>query len=127
MIILEEDFETYILFAVFPVYFVLLSIIQSRFLKHLNYLRSKQANIELKKRSLMAIKKLKGYSFLILFVGAMIHAIVYFILCYEQLRNGYFMSVLLFYFIFLIIAWTNFWLKGSSILKDTGGFGGLPG
>lgn len=127
MSLLEEDIETYILFAVSPVYFVLLSIIQSRFLKHLNSYKSKLADIELKEHSKTAIKKLKRNSFLILFVGAIMHAMTYIVFFLDQLRGGYFISILFFYFIFLLIAWINFWLKGSSILKDTGDFGGLPG
>lgn len=127
MSLLKEDIETYILFAVSPIYFILLSIIQSRFLKHLNSLKRKLADIELKEHSKTAIKKLKRYSFLILFAGAIMHAMIYITFSFHQLREGYFISILFFYFIFLLIAWINFWLKGSSILKDTGDFGGLPG
>lgn len=125
--LLEEDIETYILFAVLPVYFVILSVIQSFHLKGLKRIENKYTKTEAKTAAHQHIRKLKMTTPFYLLIGATIHTIVYFIFAGEVFRYGYLISIGIFYLIFALIMYINFWLKGSSILKGTGDFGGLPG
>lgn len=125
--ILEEDIETYVLFGIAPVYFVLLSVIQSKYLKHLKKIENKYIKPEVKKNSVVLIKRLKRITPFYLLIGAMVHSIAYLIFAGSVFRYGYFISIVFFYLIFVAIMYINFLLKGSSILKDTGDFGGLPG
>lgn len=125
--LLKEDIETYILFGIAPAYFILLSIIQSRYLTYLKQVENKLNKKEFRETALHKIKKLKKKAPFILCIGAVIHTVSYLIFAFSAIRAGYFISIGLFYILFLTIAYVNFKLKGASILKDTGDFGGLPG
>ena len=125
--ILEEDIETYILFGIAPVYLIVLSIIQNRHLKSLKKIENKYIKPEVKKNALALIKKLKKTTPLYLLIGAAVHSITYLIFAGSAFRYGYFISIGFFYLMFAAIMYVNFIIKGSSILKDTGDFGGLPG
>lgn len=125
--ILEEDIETYILFGIAPVYFVVLSFIQSKHLENLKKIEKQNIKPEVKKNALVLIRRLKRMTPFYLLIGAMVHSLVYLIFAGSFFRYGYFISIGFFYIIFVVIMYINFLLKGSSILKDTGDFGGLPG
>ena len=125
--ILEEDIETFVLFAIAPVYFVILSVIQNKHLKNLKKIENKYIKKEVKKSSLNTIRRLKKRTPLYLLIGAAVHLIGYLIFVGPDFRYGYFISIVFFYAIFWLIMYINFILKGASILKDTGDFGGLPG
>ena len=125
--LLQEDIETYILFGIAPVYFTLMSLIQNRHLKFLRLIEHRSANREVKLNAHEQIRKLKRKTPLVLVFGAGIHVLVYAILMHSAFRWTYLISIGIFYFAFLSIMFVNFKLKGASILKDTGDFGGLPG
>ena len=125
--ILEEDIETYILFGIAPIYFIVLSVIQNKHLKSLKKIENKYIKPEVKKNALVLIRRLKRMTPLYLLIGAVVHSMAYLIFAGSVFRYGYFISIGFFYLIFIAIMYINFLLKGSSILKDTGDFGGLPG
>ena len=101
--ILEEDIETYILFGIAPVYFIVLSIIQNRYLKSLKKIENKYLKQDVKKNALARIKKLKRTTPLYLLTGAVVHSIAYIILAGSDFRYGYFISIGFFYLIFTAI------------------------
>ena len=125
--LLEEDIETYILFGIAPVYFIILSVIQSKYLKNLKKIENKHVKSDVKRIALERIKRLKRIAPAYLLIGAALHSIAYLIFAGSVFRYGYFISIGIFYLIFAAIMYINFLLKGSSILKDTGDFSGLPG
>ena len=125
--LLEEDIETFILFSIAPVYIIVLSVIQNKYLKSLKKIENKYVKSDAKKNAIALIKKLKKMTPLYLLIGAAVHLIVYLIFAGSVFRYGYFVSIGFFYLIFLTFMYVNYLLKGASILKDTGDFGGLPG
>lgn len=126
MILLEEDIETYVLFGIAPIYFIILSFLQAHYLKHLKCIEHRYTKASAKARSYTRIKRLKRTTPLYLLIGGILHTLAYLFFT-EEIRNGYFLSIFIFYCIFAAVMYINFWLKGASILKDTVDFGGLPG
>lgn len=124
---LQSPIESILLFATAPVYLTIIGILQSKNLKTLKQLNHKKRIVNEKIILVKKLRKLNRLTPLLLLMGFGVHTTAYLILNSNAVRSGYFISMSIMYFIYLSIAWINFYLKGTGILKDIGDFNGLPG
>lgn len=125
--LLQEDIETYVLFAAVPVYLTLIGILQSKHIKQLKKIQHPYIKKEVKQQSIERIKRLRCITPLYILTGLIVHVIIYLIFAGSVFRYGYLLSIVIFYLLFVAIMYGNFLLKGASIFKGTGDYGGLPG
>ena len=78
-------------------------------------------------QSIERIKRLRCITPLYILTGLIVHVIIYLIFSGFVFRYGYLLSMGIFYMLFVAIMYGNFLLKGASIFKGTGDYGGLPG
>ncbi len=127
MVLLKETYDTLILFGNVLPYVIVLGIIQNKHLIFLNKIASNKISREIKLDYSLKMKKLKRRTPLFLLVGVFTHLIIYTLVSKQNFRTDYLLVILIQYLLFLLLMWGNFLLKGSSILKDTGESGALPG
>lgn len=124
---LQEEFESLLLFATAPVYFIIIGILQSKNLKILKELKRKSTGDTVKSKLTKDLRKLKRLIPVFMLIGITIHLAAYICFVNDEFRSGYFISMIIIYVIYVLIARVNFYLKGAGVLKDIGGFNGLPG
>ena len=124
---LHEELESILLFVTAPIYLTIVGVLQSKNLKILVELKRKKTSDDDKSLLLDKLKRLKRRTPLFMLLGVIVHVVLYLIFSHNELRPGYFISMSVMYIIYVAIAWVNFYLKGAGILKDIGGFNGLPG
>lgn len=121
---LLEDYDTYALFISTLPYVLLASYCQN---KHLNYL-ARLGRKSVKPTEVRAqLKSLKKRTPFILSIGIIAHILIYWAFAQSEFRLGYMLTVFLTYLLYVMVMLINFWLKGASVLKDTGESGSLPG
>ncbi|OIQ36226.1 MAG: hypothetical protein BM555_03040 [Crocinitomix sp. MedPE-SWsnd] len=123
---LENEMESLALVIAAAVYITFVAIIQSKYLKQLNFINKKATQTKLNDVK-TEISSLRKRTPLYLLIGLATHVLSIIILDFEAFRWGYLISILIIYLIFTVVIFTNFWLKGAGILKDIGDFNGLPG
>jgi hypothetical protein len=123
---LENEMESLALVIAAAVYITFVAIIQSKYLKQLNFINKKATQTKLNDAK-TEISSLRKRTPLYLLIGLATHVLSIIILDFEAFRWGYLISILIIYLIFTVVIFTNFWLKGAGILKDIGDFNGLPG
>lgn len=123
---LEDTTEAYILFATAPIYVAILAWLQSKNLKVLEILKSKRTTEKEKKAEFQKLKRLKRQTPFLMLIGFVIHLLTYVTYIDTSVRPGYFISIVIMYIIFTLIAYLNFYMKGAGVLKDIGDFNGLP-
>ena len=124
---LQEEIESLLLFVTAPIYLTIIGILQSRNLKALKIITQKRKSDSEKSAALQKIKKLKHLTPVLMLIGLSFHFLIYIIFSFDQIRNGYFISMIIMYLIYVLFALINFFLKGAGVLKDIGNFNGLPG
>lgn len=124
---LQEEIETILLFATAPIYFTIVGILQSKNLKAIEKIKSKKTTNEEKIQIAKRLRKLKLQTPFIMLIGLIAHSVSYSIIEWDTIRDSYFISMIIMYVIYTLIAEINFYLKGAGILKDIGDFNGLPG
>jgi len=124
---LQEEIESLLLFVTAPIYLAIIGLLQSRNLKALKIITQKRKSDSEKSVALKKIKRLKRLTPLLMLIGLSFHILIYIIFSSDQIRNGYFISMIIMYLIYVLFALINFFLKGAGILKDIGNFNGLPG
>lgn len=124
---LQEEIESLLLFVTAPIYLTIIGLLQSRNLKALKIITQKRKSDSEKSVALKKIKRLKRLTPLLMLIGLSFHILIYIIFSSDQIRNGYFISMIIMYLIYVLFALINFFLKGAGILKDIGNFNGLPG
>lgn len=122
---LSTEVETIVLFITAIVYITIVSLIQSTFIRKLKSVNRKSPKEKIK-RIKSSINRLRFLSVVYCLIGFTFHVILY--LIFESpYRSGYFLSMFFVYVGSCLIVQGNFLLRGESIFKGTGDFGGLPG
>ncbi len=124
-IFLSTEIETLLLLITVVVYITIISLVQNKFIKKLkcvNKKSSKEKITEIK----ASVKKLRLLSWFYCLIGLIFHNILY-LLIESHYRLGYFLSMFLVYLVSCAIIQVNFQLKGESVFRGTGDYGGLPG
>ncbi len=122
---LSTEIETIVLFISVGIYLTIISLIQGKFIKKLKSVNKKSSKEKIAETK-ASIKKLRLVSLLYCLIGLIFHVILY-LAIESPYRSGYFLSMFFVYLGSCVIVQGNFLLRGESIFRGTGDFGGLPG